>query len=53
VFERNKGAFEVKVLGIATSISDVFSREDCQEFSLWASSGLHRPLSSEQEDVEE
>ena len=30
VFERNKVPFEVKILGIATCISDVFSREDCQ-----------------------
>ncbi|CAD7771716.1 hypothetical protein AIOGIFDO_01089 [Candidatus Methanoperedenaceae archaeon GB37] len=30
VFERNKVPFEVKVLGIATCISDVFCEEYCQ-----------------------
>ena len=29
VFERNKVPFEVKIPGIVTLYSDVFSREDC------------------------
>ncbi|MHC1584526.1 MAG: hypothetical protein ACXQTM_07905 [Methanosarcinales archaeon] len=29
IFERNKVPFEVKIPGIVTLYSDVFSREDC------------------------